>query len=118
MKIGDRIKTLREAKGLQQLELCAILDIEQSTLANYESGRRIPNDEIKIKIANYFDVSLDYLLGRDNQQVYNTPADIKRILSEQVVMFDGEAVTESNKAIIKQMLTAMNEVQRQKKMKK
>ena len=59
MKIGDRMKKLREEKGLMQQDVCNALDIEQSTLANYENNRRVPKTDILIEIANYYGVSLD-----------------------------------------------------------
>ena len=65
MDIGPRIKSLREKKNLAQFELATILKISNSTLSQYETGARTPSDDIKIAIANYFDVSVDYLLGRD-----------------------------------------------------
>lgn len=65
MDIGPRIKSLREKKNLAQFELATILKISNSTLSQYETGARTPSDDMKIAIANYFDVSVDYLLGRD-----------------------------------------------------
>jgi len=64
--IGKRIKRLRESKGLTQLEFARMINISNSTLSQYESEQRAPSDEIKIKIADFFNVSLDYLLGQTN----------------------------------------------------
>lgn len=64
--LGKNIKYLREKKNLSQKEFAKILNISNSTLSQYESNVRVPSDDIKIKIANYFNVSLDYLLGRPN----------------------------------------------------
>lgn len=61
--LGLRIRQLRKEKGLSQLELAGRLNISNTTLSQYESGKRIPGDEIKIKIAGFFNVSIDYLLG-------------------------------------------------------
>jgi len=61
--LGNRIKILREEKEISQLELSKILNISNSTLSQYEAGNRIPGDDIKKKIAEYFNVSLDYLMG-------------------------------------------------------
>lgn len=61
--LGLRIRKLRKEKGLSQLELAGHLNISNTTLSQYESGKRIPGDEIKIKIAGFFNVSIDYLLG-------------------------------------------------------
>ncbi|MBQ9200641.1 MAG: helix-turn-helix transcriptional regulator [Lachnospiraceae bacterium] len=62
--IGTILKQLRLSKGKSQIELCSDLNIEQGTLANYENDRRVPKLDILIKIADYFDVSVDYLLSR------------------------------------------------------
>ena len=61
--LGLRIRQLRKEKGLSQLELAGQLNISNTTLSQYESGKRIPGDEIKIKIAGFFNVTIDYLLG-------------------------------------------------------
>lgn len=67
MELGQRIKILRENAKLTQIELAKILRINNSTLSQYESGARVPSDDIKIAIANHFGVSLDYLLrGEEN----------------------------------------------------
>ncbi|WP_084331275.1 helix-turn-helix domain-containing protein [Ruminiclostridium cellobioparum] len=63
--LGNNIRKLREKYELTQIEFAKILNISNTTLSQYESGNRIPNDEIKLKIADYFKVSLDYLLGRE-----------------------------------------------------
>lgn len=64
--LGKRIKELRESKDVSQLELSKHLNISNTTLSQYETGKRIPSDEIKIKIAQYFNVSIDYLFGQSN----------------------------------------------------
>lgn len=70
LNIGERIKQLRLEKGIDQLTLCEKLNIEQSTLSNYENGRRTPKPEIIVKIAEILDVSTDYLLGKTNLRNY------------------------------------------------
>ena len=64
--LGSRIARLREEKELSQLELAKMLNISNTTLSQYESGKRVPSDEIKKQMADFFDVSIDYLLGRTN----------------------------------------------------
>lgn len=64
MFFNDRLKSLREDKDLTQEELAKILHINRSTLSNYENIGREPNYTLLIKIADYFNVSLDYLLCR------------------------------------------------------
>ena len=65
--VGERIKQLREEKSLSQKELAKILSIGHSTLSCYEVYKRqVPND-LLIKLALYFEVSTDYLLGIENE---------------------------------------------------
>lgn len=61
--LGNRIKTLREEARLSQIDLAKVLHIGNTTISQYESGVRVPSDSIKISIAQYFGVSLDYLMG-------------------------------------------------------
>ena len=84
--IGDRIKSLRESEGLTQIQLSKKLNISNTTLSQYESGVRVPSDEIKTKIAIIFDVSLDYLMGR---------TDIRTTMSKS-----GQQLTEEQKAVL------------------
>lgn len=58
IEIGNRIRMLREAKGLSQKELADELKISTSSVAMYECGKRVPRDELKIKIAHFFDKSI------------------------------------------------------------
>lgn len=64
MTLGHRIRQLREDSHMAQKELAARLHIANSTMSQYESGERVPSDEMKLKIADLFGVSVDYLLGR------------------------------------------------------
>ncbi|WP_300347603.1 helix-turn-helix transcriptional regulator [Clostridium sp.] len=64
--LGNRIKSLREERNLKQIDLASYLNIGRSTLSQYESNKRVPSDEIKNKLADYFNVSLDYLMGKSD----------------------------------------------------
>jgi repressor LexA len=59
----NRIRILRKEKGMTLKELALIFDIGESTLSQYETERRQPNDKIKIAFVNYFGVSVDYLIS-------------------------------------------------------
>ena len=61
--IGERLLQLRKEANLTQDELAAILKINKHSISSYERGKSEPPDEIKIAIAKYFNVSVDYLLG-------------------------------------------------------
>ncbi len=61
--LGKRLKLLRESANISIFQLAQKLNISASAISQYESGKRTPNDEIKILIAKFFNVSVDYLLG-------------------------------------------------------
>ncbi|WP_435246702.1 helix-turn-helix domain-containing protein [Streptomyces sp. NRRL F-5630] len=60
--LGKRITSLRKQSGLTQEELAKKLNVSRSALSQYELGTRDPNYELLIKIANFFEVTTDYLL--------------------------------------------------------
>lgn len=61
---GEILSDLRKNKGLTQKELARIFNVSEGTIAHYEQGITIPNVEILSKFADYFEVTVDYLLGR------------------------------------------------------
>ena len=61
-----RLKELRKKKGISQLRLATDLNTTQNTISRYETGEREPGIDELVKIADYFNVSVDYLLERTN----------------------------------------------------
>ena len=59
-----RLKELRKQKHISQTDLAKALNMKQTTISSYEKGKTQPPIEVLIDIANYFNVSLDYLLER------------------------------------------------------
>ncbi|MBS5982331.1 helix-turn-helix domain-containing protein [Clostridium butyricum] len=70
ISLPDRLKQLRKSNNLTQTELGKILGVGKTTISMYETNNSTPNDEIKLKIAEYFNVSLDYLLGKTDIRNY------------------------------------------------
>ena len=66
MSRGDfmRLKEIRKSKGISQLKLAMDLNTNQTTISRYETGEREPGIHELIKIADYFNISVDYLLER------------------------------------------------------
>lgn len=61
--LGQRLKQLRIENGLTQEEFGKPYDLRKSTVSQYESGASRPDDELKIRIALDYEVSLDWLMG-------------------------------------------------------
>ena len=60
----NRIKDLREDRDMRQSDLATATGIDQRTISNYETGKTSPDSYALIKLADFFDVSIDYLVGR------------------------------------------------------
>ena len=59
-----RIRDLREDRDMKQSDLAVATGIDQRTISNYETGKTSPDAYALVKLADYFDVSIDYLVGR------------------------------------------------------
>ena len=78
--IGERLLELRKDADLTQDDLAAILKINKHSISAYERNKSEPPDDIKIAIARYFQVSIDYLLGlTDNPAPYSRTASALRL---------------------------------------
>ena len=66
MTFSEKLKNLRKTHKITQEELAKIINVERSSIGKYESANTIPSNDTLIKIAEYFNVSTDYLLGKTN----------------------------------------------------
>lgn len=73
--LSNTLRKLRKENKLSQAKLGKILNLSQRTISSYENGERFPDEITLNNIADYFNVSMDYLLGRTNLKTYT----IKRI---------------------------------------
>jgi transcriptional regulator with XRE-family HTH domain len=92
--LNERIKALRIEKELSQDDLAKILEVKnRSTLAGWESGRVAPDHEMIIKMANFFNVSTDYILGVTDNRYYvesvKTTLKDGTVLNGYLGLFDG-----------------------------
>lgn len=62
--MSNRIRDLREDMDLRQSDLAEATGIDQRTISNYETGKTAPDAYALIKLADFFNVSIDYLVGR------------------------------------------------------
>ncbi len=73
MLLNERLQELRLNKNISKRELSLFLNLEQSTYGKYELGQRQPSLDTLLKLASYFEVSTDYLLGcTDSPTPHNT----------------------------------------------
>ncbi len=85
---GDRLKELRKAHRITQEQLAEIIGVERSSIGKYEGKSKIvPSDDVKTRIAEYFHVSVDYLIGRTENP---TPPTLDEQLSDIDFALSGE----------------------------
>ena len=60
----NRLRQLREELNLRQIDVAKATGIDQKTLSNYETGKTNPDSYSLIRLANFFNVSIDYIVGR------------------------------------------------------
>lgn len=70
MEFKDRLKELRLLKGISQIELAEKVNVGKSTIGAYETGDRMPGREALRKLADFFMVDVDYLLGNESRSTY------------------------------------------------
>ncbi len=97
--IGDKLKKLRKENGIYQKDLAEALSVSKSTIAMWETGNRLPDIETVKRIADYFGVTVEYLIGSPEscQPKEVTERDIK------FALFNGtEGITDEMYAEVKQ----------------
>ena len=66
---AKRLKVLRAEKGITQADIAQYLEVSQQTVGSWENEKSTPKFDMLLKIADYFNVSTDYLLGREGHNV-------------------------------------------------
>ena len=69
---GEQIKSLRMCKGLNQVEMAKIFGVTKQSVSNWENENIMPSIEMLVKIAKFFSVSTDYILGLSEKHALNT----------------------------------------------
>jgi transcriptional regulator with XRE-family HTH domain len=80
--LHKQLHLLREKSGLTQKELSSKLGIARTTYAGYELGTSEPDNDTLQKIANFYDVSIDFMFGRENKQWSISDETLKKAMVE------------------------------------
>lgn len=70
MEFKDVLKQLRQSRGYSQVKLAELLDVSSGLIGMYEIGKRKPSYEQLESMADFFNVSTDYLIGKENRSTY------------------------------------------------
>ena len=72
--LNERIKQLRTARGLNQVEFAKLIGVTKQCISNWENDNVVPSIDMLVKIADFFHVTTDYLLGRDDKKLIDVSA--------------------------------------------
>lgn len=100
--IGQTVRNLRKQKRMSQTELAKILHVSQQTVTAWETGKAEPSSSAVSNLADYFNVTTDYLLGRpekkkEKQNVELTDDDI-------IMTYQGKELSDEDREIIKRLM--------------
>lgn len=101
--IIERLKKLRKEGNLTQKDIATFLNISQPAYQQFESGKKKMNLETMEKLADFFNVSTDYLLGKTDIPDPDLEVDIDNAIDNSVA-YDGTPITDNDREIIKNFL--------------
>ena len=90
---GERMRILRQNLGISQQQVDDKLNISRNLLSNYERGIRQPDYQMLVRLADFYEVSLDYLLGRsDTYKTQNVCTDRETEIINRVLRLSDESI--------------------------
>ena len=121
MCFPKRLKELRLNAGLTQKDLAKAIEVGRTTISEYESGKIVPKQEGLLKLANHFNVSVDYLTGVSNERATRkqNSSDLDSLLNtihhilldeyDTPVTYEGEVLSETQKLLIDQHIEQLRD---------
>ena len=101
--IGQRIRDLRKQKRMSQTELAKSAGVSQTTVTAWETGKAEPSSSAVAKLADIFNVTTDYLLGRPNKQ--ETKKDDVELSDDDVIMTcRGKPLSDEDRELIRRIM--------------
>ncbi len=116
--LGERLKTLRKEKKVPQAYVSKQLGISQSAYAAYEVNKNQPSNEMLIILAEYYEVSIDYLLGKTDTKYTQVELnffnelkekDLDQLIHEYNITLGDEAMSEKDERILIRLIKSFME---------
>ena len=102
--IGQKIRDLRKQKRMSQTELAKSAGVSQTTVTAWETGKAEPSSSAVAKLADIFNVTTDYLLGKPEMKK-ETDIDLDNAL-DNAVAYNGKPISDDDRAMAKSLLQA------------
>lgn len=101
--LSSRIKELRKERGMKQSELAKVLHISQQAIGSWETGRTIPGADTLNDLADIFNVTTDYLLGRPNKQEIKKD-DVELSDDDVIMTWRGKPLSDEDRELIRRIM--------------
>ncbi len=98
-----RIKEIRLQNGISQKQLALAIGVAQNTLSQYENGKRAPDFDTMARISDYFHVSVDYLLGRDEEKLPTVISEEQDSIDEELMKYVRLMTPDQKQMLLAQM---------------
>ncbi len=103
----ENLRKIREKRNINQLKIAMDLEISQESISKYETGRAFPSKIILLKLADYLNCSVDYLLGRTDNPKINKDSVSNSNEKIENLIFRYNKLSESNKNKLEGCLLAI-----------
>ncbi|MPN50065.1 hypothetical protein SDC9_197691 [bioreactor metagenome] len=103
----NNIKELRKLKKLSQSSLAKIMNVDQTAVSKWELDKAYPDMELAMKLADFFDVSVDYLLGRTDEKSPGKEPELDKI--DYAFMGEYKELSNQDKQTIREMARLLKE---------
>lgn len=110
MEIKDVLKNLRKVKGISQVKLAEDLGVSAGIIGMYESGKRKPSYEALEAIADYFNVTIDYLTGRESGSMYYLDPEVAELANEMASRPELKALMDASRKLTKEDLEDLEKI--------
>lgn len=99
----NRIAALRKLQKLSQKDFGSIIGVAQNTISNWENGNREPDFDTALRIADYFNVTVDYLLGRDEEKPPTVISEEQNSMDEALMKYVRSMTPDQKQMLLAQM---------------
>lgn len=102
--IGQRIRDLRKQKKMSQSELAKIIGVTQTTITAWETGKAEPSSSAVANLADYFNVTTDYLLGRPEEKKEKDSNSVDLADMDALLTYQGKQIPDQDRELINDLL--------------
>ncbi|MBQ8234899.1 MAG: helix-turn-helix transcriptional regulator [Bacilli bacterium] len=108
----ENLRIIREKRNINQVKIAVDLEISQESISKYETGKAFPSKDILIKLANYLNCSVDYLLGRTDNPTVNREKKSNNDENIENLIFRYKRLSDENKNKLEGCLLALEQEQK------